>query len=71
MQNLRQSWLSKLRARLRLSVQGYVREAVLINTYRFTVIARCESKTDKKDVTGLARFLNLGACSQSRCRASR
>lgn len=41
-------------------IKGSVREIVVVDTYRFAIIARSKSKTDKKDATALARFLKLG-----------
>jgi transposase len=37
-----------------------VAESKVVDTYRFAVIARSKSKTDKKDAAMLARFLKLG-----------
>jgi transposase len=41
-------------------VKGRVGEIKVVDTYRFAVIARSKSKTDKKDALMLARFLKLG-----------
>jgi transposase len=41
-------------------VKDRVSEIKVVDTYRFAVIARCKSKTDKKDAAMLARFLKLG-----------
>jgi transposase len=41
-------------------IESSVRKIVVVDTYRFAVIARSKSKTDKKDATALARFLKLG-----------
>lgn len=41
-------------------IKGSVSEIVVVDTYRFAIIARSKSKTDKKDATALARFLKLG-----------
>jgi transposase len=45
-------------------VKGCVSEVVVVDTYRFAVIARSKSKTDKKDAASLARFLKLGCLPQ-------
>jgi transposase len=45
-------------------VRGRVSEAVVVDTYRFALIARSKSKTDKKDAASLARFLKLGCLPQ-------
>ena len=41
-------------------IKDRVGEVVVVDTYRFAVIARSKSKTDKKDALMLARFLKLG-----------
>lgn len=41
-------------------IKGRVAKVVVVDTYRFAVIARSKSKTDKKDAGMLARFLKLG-----------
>lgn len=40
-------------------VKGRVGDIKVVDTYRFAVIARSKSKTDKKDAAMLARFLKL------------
>lgn len=40
-------------------VKLYVRRVVLVDTYRFSVIAKSKKKTDKADARALARFLKL------------
>ena len=45
-------------------IRGRVREVVVVDTYRFALIARSKSKTDKKNATALARFLKLGCLPQ-------
>ncbi len=41
-------------------VRDCLSEVVVVDTYRFALIARSKSKTDKKDAAALARFLKLG-----------
>jgi transposase len=41
-------------------VKDRVGEIKVVDTYRFAVIARSKSKTDKKEAAMLARFLKLG-----------
>jgi transposase len=41
-------------------VRGRVSRIKVVDTYRFAVIARSKSKTDKKDAALLARFLKMG-----------
>lgn len=41
-------------------IKDRVAEIVVVDTYRFAVIARSKKKTDKKDAAALARFLKLG-----------
>jgi transposase len=41
-------------------VKPHVARVVLVDTYRFAVIARSKKKTDKADARALARFLKLG-----------
>jgi transposase len=40
-------------------VKPHVRRIVLVDTYRFAVIAKSKKKTDKADAAALARFLKL------------
>ena len=40
-------------------VKAFVRRIVLVDTYRFSVIAKSKKKTDKADARALARFLKL------------
>jgi transposase len=40
-------------------VKPYVARIVLVDTYRFAVIAKSKKKTDKADASALARFLKL------------
>jgi transposase len=40
-------------------VKPHVRRVVLVDTYRFSVIATSKKKTDKADASALARFLKL------------
>jgi transposase len=40
-------------------VRPHVRRVVLMDTYRFAVIAQSKKKTDKADAAALARFLTL------------
>jgi transposase len=40
-------------------VKRHVSRVVLVNTYRFAVIAKSKKKTDKADAAALARFLKL------------
>jgi transposase len=40
-------------------VKRHVRRVVLVDTYRFSVIAKSKKKTDKADAAALARFLKL------------
>jgi transposase len=40
-------------------VKSHVRRVVLVDTYRFSVIAKSKKKTDKADAAALARFLKL------------
>jgi transposase len=40
-------------------VKPHVRRIVLVDTYRFSVIAKSKKKTDKADAAALARFLKL------------
>lgn len=41
-------------------IRDQLAKIVVVDTYRFAVIARSKSKTDKKDAGMLARFLKLG-----------
>ena len=41
-------------------IKAHVSRVVLVDTYRFTIIARSKKKTDKADASALARFLKLG-----------
>ena len=41
-------------------IRERVGEVVVVDTYRFAVIAKSKQKTDKKDAALLARFLKLG-----------
>jgi transposase len=41
-------------------IKAHVSRVVLVDTYRFSVIARSKKKTDKADARALARFLKLG-----------
>lgn len=41
-------------------IRGQVNRVVLVDTYRFSVIAKSKKKTDKADALALARFLKLG-----------
>jgi transposase len=41
-------------------VRPHVARVVVVDTYRFQVIARSKKKTDKADAAALARFLKLG-----------
>src|SRR3954467_11078136 len=41
-------------------VKPHVSRVVLVDTYRFAVIAKSKKKTDKADAAALARFLKLG-----------
>lgn len=41
-------------------IKDRLAEIVVVDTYRFAVIARSKKKTDKKDAAMLARFLKLG-----------
>jgi transposase len=41
-------------------INEYVGRVVLVDTYRFAVIAKSKKKTDKADALALARFLKLG-----------
>ncbi len=41
-------------------VKAHVSRVVVVDTYRFGVIAKSKKKTDKADATALARFLKLG-----------
>lgn len=41
-------------------IKDRVAEVVVVDTYRFAVIARSKKKTDKNDAAALARFLKLG-----------
>jgi transposase len=41
-------------------LRGRVSQIKVVDTYRFAVIARSKSKTDKKDAALLARFLKMG-----------
>jgi len=45
-------------------IKDQVGEITVVDTYRFAVIARSKSKTDKKDALALARFLKLGCLPQ-------
>jgi transposase len=45
-------------------VKDRIGEITVVDTYRFAVIARSKSKTDKKDAAALARFLKLGCLPQ-------
>jgi transposase len=40
-------------------LKSHVRRVVLVDTYRFSVIAKSKKKTDKADAAALARFLKL------------
>jgi len=40
-------------------IKTYVGRIVLVDTYRFVIIASSKKKTDKADAQGLARFLKL------------
>ncbi len=40
-------------------IKAFVRRVVLVDTYRFAVIAKSKKKTDKTDAAALARFLKL------------
>ena len=41
-------------------IKEHVGRVVLVDTYRFAVIAKSKKKTDKRDAFALARFLKLG-----------
>jgi len=41
-------------------IKSLVKRVVLVDTYRFSVIAKSKKKTDKADAHALARFLKLG-----------
>jgi transposase len=41
-------------------IKDHVSRIVLVDTYRFSIIARSKKKTDKADAVALARFLKLG-----------
>jgi transposase len=41
-------------------IKAHVARVVLVDTYRFAVIAKSKKKTDKADAAALARFLKLG-----------
>ena len=41
-------------------IKALVRRIVLVDTYRFSVIAKSKKKTDKADARALARFLKVG-----------
>jgi transposase len=41
-------------------IKAYVSRVVLVDTYRFSIIAKSKKKTDKADALCLARFLKLG-----------
>lgn len=41
-------------------IKDHLARIVVVDTYRFAVIARSKKKTDKKDAAMLARFLKLG-----------
>jgi len=41
-------------------IKAHVARVVLVDTYRFSVIAKSKKKTDKADASALARFLKLG-----------
>jgi transposase len=41
-------------------LKAVVRRVVLVDTYRFAVIAKSKKKTDRADAQALARFLKLG-----------
>jgi len=41
-------------------IKAHVARVVLVDTYRFAVIAKSKKKTDKADAHALARFLKLG-----------
>lgn len=41
-------------------IKTFVAQIVLVDTYRFAVIAKSKKKTDKADAQALARFLKLG-----------
>jgi len=41
-------------------IKGYVSRIVLVDTYRFSIIAKSKKKTDRADAQALARFLKLG-----------
>ena len=40
-------------------IKAHVSRVVLVDTYRFAVIAKSKKKTDKADASALARFLKL------------
>ncbi len=40
-------------------IKAFVRRVVLVDTYRFSVIAKSKKKTDRADALALARFLKL------------
>ena len=40
-------------------IKAFVERVVLVDTYRFSVIAKSKKKTDKADASALARFLKL------------
>ena len=41
-------------------IKSLVKRVVLVDTYRFSVIAKSKKKTDCADAQALARFLKLG-----------
>jgi transposase len=41
-------------------IKSHVQRVVLVDTYRFSIIAQSKKKTDKADAQALARFLKLG-----------
>ena len=41
-------------------IKSLVKRVVLVDTYRFSVIAKSKKKTDRADAQALARFLKLG-----------
>jgi transposase len=52
-------------------IKDRVGEFVVVDTYRFAVIARSKKKTDKADASALADSSNWAICPQCRCRPSR
>jgi transposase len=41
-------------------IKAWVKKVVLVDTYRFSIIAKSKKKTDRADALALARFLKLG-----------